>query len=67
MINTTRLLRRAEKYTIEHSGGRHQSGVHALSLPVNGDGAFLRKLRNGRALTEPKLQAMDNYLRTAGY
>lgn len=67
MINTTRLLRRCDKYLTEHRGGKAQTGETALGVAGTGDGAFLRSLRRGAAIREPKLAKMDEFLSSKGY
>jgi hypothetical protein len=67
-INTTRMLRRIEKYLAAgNRGGRRQTGETALGIAATDEPTFVRRLRRGAAIRMPLLSKMDEFLTREGY
>lgn len=66
-INTTRLLRRVEKYCASIGGGRHQSGETKFSMEAVGHQNVVTRLRRGSPIGQPLLEKMDTFLTDRGF
>jgi hypothetical protein len=67
VINTTRLLRRIERYLADNGGGKRQTGVYAFCREADVYGMFVAQLRKGASVGEIFLKRADDFLTARGY
>lgn len=67
MINTTRLLRRIEKYCKATHKARCGTGESTFAKNAGVDANIVARMRRGSDVGEPTLRRMDTFLADRGY
>jgi hypothetical protein len=67
MTNTTRLLRRIDKYLKANSGGKSQTGETAFGRDSCGDLQVIRRIRRGAEIGQPLYDKLEKFLSERGF